>query len=341
MTREHTFTFGDHPCTIRESDRSSLLDGISASHVVVADTNTARFVARRGSQIIIPPGEASKSWLELERILYGCLEANLARDSAVVGIGGGVVCDIASLAANLYLRGCTLVLIPTSLLAMVDASLGGKTGINFGGYKNMIGTFYPAAELRICAELLHTLPEREFRSGLAEVIKTAMLGDGELLELLESRSADITRRDDDLLEEAVWRSLLVKGSIVERDLLERGERAHLNLGHTFAHALESVEGLGVWTHGEAVAWGLAQAMSLGVELGITEPGYAERIRRLLTTFNYEVDSRPDAAEAILRAMWRDKKRLGGQLRFILQSKMAVTDITTVEEATVRAFLQRT
>ena len=230
-------------------------------------------------------------------------------------------------------------LMPSTLLAMVDAAVGGKTSINFGGYKNMVGTFYPAREVRLDAELLFTLPQREYLSGLGEVIKSAMLGDPELLTSLEQNVDLMEKRNDELLSDTVWRCVMVKGRIVERDLRESSGRVHLNLGHTFAHALESVSGLGVWTHGEAVAWGLAQAMELGLRSGVTNERYAARIVAILRAYGYSLEREPRLADALLDAMWRDKKVRAGRLRFVLQQDVAKTRLVEVDEALVHRMLR--
>ena len=335
---QRTFSFGEYASSVALYSRERLFDGIDERSFHVADTHTEQYLPPSATAFRLPPGEAAKSWDELERILSGMLAADLTRDARVVGVGGGVVCDITALAASLYLRGCALVLIPTTLLAMVDAAIGGKTGINYGGYKNIIGTFYPANEIRICPATLATLPEREYRSGLAEVIKTALLGDAELLARLENEMSRVLERDEQLLEELVWECVAVKGSIVEADLTETGVRAFLNLGHTFAHALESVQGLGSWSHGEAVAWGIAQAMNLGVAAGITDAGYAERVRGLLVRYEYRIDPLPDAAGAIRAAMQKDKKRRGSRLRFVLQERVGQTVVTEVDADLLNAVL---
>ncbi|MFW6288780.1 MAG: 3-dehydroquinate synthase, partial [Spirochaetota bacterium] len=303
-----TFAFGSHSCTVSVVPHRELHDGLDERTFCVADRSTARYLPERGIHLVLPAGEASKSWPELERILATMLESDLTRTSAVVGVGGGVVTDISAFAASVYMRGCRLILVPTTLLAMVDAAVGGKTGINFGGYKNMIGSFYPADEVRISTETLATLSEREYRSGLAEVIKTALLGDERLLALLEDEQPRVLGRESDLLAEIVWACASVKGEIVESDLTESGIRAYLNLGHTFGHALETVQGLGSWSHGEAVAWGIARAMELGVLAGITDRGYASRVRALLERYGYRINPLPEAAEAIRTAMQKDKKR---------------------------------
>lgn len=334
-----TFSFGDRTCTVTVCDEESLYDGLPRAAFFVADRSTERYLPGFGSTRTLRSGEIAKSWGELELLLGAMLAADLSRDSVVVGVGGGVICDISALAASLYMRGCELVLVPTTLLAMVDAALGGKTGVNFGGYKNMIGTFYPAGEVRLAPHVLATLPEREYRSGIAEVIKTALLGDVELLETMERDPNRLLSRDAELLAEVVWRCVAVKGAIVEDDLRESGVRAHLNLGHTFAHALESVQGLGSWSHGEAVAWGLARAMELGLAAGLTDGTYARRVRALLERFDYRLDPIPEATTALLDAMRKDKKRRGSEIRFVLQHDLGRTLVTTVDARLVEAVLR--
>ncbi len=233
-------------------------------------------------------------------------------------MGGGVVCDLTAFAASLYMRGCRLTLMPTTLLAMVDAALGGKTAVNLGSAKNLVGTFYPAEELVIWIPALATLPQVELRCGLAEAIKTALLGDPELLALLRARRTDLLRGDPAALEETVYRCLAVKGRIVENDLRETGERAALNLGHTFAHALESATGFRRFRHGEAVAWGLGKALELGAALGVTERALAGRITALLEGYGFSLKNPPGLAPGtLLAAMRADKKRRAGGLRVVL------------------------
>ena len=226
----------------------------------------------------------------MEAVLGRAVSVGLGRDGCLLGIGGGVVCDIAGLAASLYMRGCGLALYPTTLLAMVDASLGGKTGIDFRGWKNLVGTFHPAALLLVCPGALATLPDREFRSGLAEAIKTAVIGDPSLLDLLEARRETVLARDPVLLAEVVQRCLRVKGGICEADPREEGRRMLLNLGHTFGHALESWTGFRGWTHGEAVAWGMGRAAALGLVLGATEPAFARRLTALLAAYGFRLET---------------------------------------------------
>jgi 3-dehydroquinate synthase len=250
------------------------------------------------------------------------------------------VCDLTAFAASLYMRGCRLALVPTTLLAMVDAALGGKSALNLGRAKNLIGTFYPAEELVIWIPALATLPADELRSGLAEAIKTALLGDPDLLALLASRRAELLRGDPGALAQTVRRCLAVKGRIVENDLRESGPRAVLNLGHTFAHALESATGFRRYRHGEAVAWGLGRALELGVALGVTDRALAAEVTALLAAYGFRL-GRPAglSARTLLRAMRADKKRRGGGLRFVLLREVGSPEVRAVGEEPVLAALE--
>jgi 3-dehydroquinate synthase len=325
---------GGHPPEGRffESGRPALL---------VVDQNifslhSSRLVPDEAASVVsVPAGENSKSWEQAREILTRALQAGLDREGMIVGIGGGMVCDLAAFCASVYMRGCRLILVPTSLLAMVDASLGGKTAVNLEGLKNLVGTFYPAEEIRIRIDFLESLPDREFRSGLAEVIKTALLDDEELVTLLEVERERFLRRDLGLLSEAVRRCLIAKARVVEEDFHESGRRAILNLGHTFAHALEAASGLGVWTHGEAVAWGTARAARLGVLLGVTPGAHADRTLALLEAYGYRVES--DAGvqpERLVAAMRADKKRRRGKLRLVLQRGIGDTVVQAVDETLI-------
>ncbi len=277
--------------------------------------------------VLLSPGEKAKAMESVELILRTAFALGYARDSAFIALGGGVITDIGAFASSLFMRGNRCVLIPSSLLAMVDASFGGKTGINYCGYKNMVGTFYPAGELRIYPGLLASLPMKEVKCGLAEVIKSAMLGDRELYAVLENRRQEILpqtgRGTSQLMTELIRRSLMVKTRVVTKDLREAGTRAHLNLGHSFAHALESVSGAG-WSHGEAVAWGIQRALEAGVLLGVTDSEYARRSEKLLCAYAYQIDSSGCAASDLISAMKMDKKKRGGELRFVLQSRLCTT-----------------
>ena len=301
----------------------------------VYDANTVRLKLFRldGRRIVLAPGEASKSWRGARRVLMAAMRAGLGRDGLIVGVGGGMICDLAAFAASLYMRGCRLQLVPTSLLAMVDAALGGKTGVNFGGYKNSAGTFYPAERIWIDPEALQHLPEREFRSGLGEVIKTALLEDGDLLSLLQEQSTRILARDPRLMEGIVKSCLRVKAGIVAEDLKESGKRAILNLGHTFAHALEAHTRYRLWSHGQAVAWGLVQAAILSRSLGLAGQGYVQMVRRVVQLYGFELQA-PFAPERIVPLMQADKKNRAGKLRLVLQRGIGDTVLREVDPQTI-------
>jgi 3-dehydroquinate synthase len=291
--------------------------------------------------VVLPAGERAKAWTWAEKIMAAALRAGLGRDGRMVGVGGGVICDLTAFAASLYMRGCRLALMPTTLLAMVDAALGGKTAVNLAGAKNLVGTFYPADELVVWTPALATLPPRELRCGLSEAIKTALLGDAELLELLRARRIDLLRADPEALGQTVRRCLAVKGRIVENDLRESGGRAALNLGHTFAHALESATGFRRYRHGEAVAWGLGRALALGVALGVTDRLLAAELRALLEAYGFELGNPPGVeAKQLLAAMRADKKRRDGALRVVLLARVGRAEVRAVEEEPVLAALER-
>ncbi|HUI70377.1 MAG TPA: 3-dehydroquinate synthase family protein [Spirochaetia bacterium] len=284
------------------------------------ETTRSLFGSGVARWVEIPAGEPAKCWKSVESVLKRCADLGLGRDDSIIGVGGGVVCDVASFAASLYMRGCGLVLVPTTLLAMVDASLGGKTGIDFMGFKNLVGTYYPASRIYIDIGALSSLPEREYHSGLAEVIKTAIIGDAELFSLLEQAVPAVQARNPTVVEEMIRRCLAVKGGIVEKDPREAGLRAVLNLGHTFGHALESATAFSGWTHGEAVAWGMGKALALGLRLGLTEAGFPDRVLTLLARYGFRLEA--DAGyDDLAPAFERDKKKRGGKVRFVIARRM--------------------
>ena len=244
----------------------------------VFDGNTASLFSDRNPEysLVLPPGEAAKSWTSVERIIKRALAISLGRDSLIAAVGGGVVTDVTAFAASIYMRGCRVTLIPTTLLAMVDAAIGGKTGIDFGNTKNLVGSFYPADEVRICPDLLKTLPPHEYRSGLAEVIKHAMLepsSPGNLWDSLVNKRGEILERQESSLEEIIRRAAKVKVDIVSSDLKENGPRAFLNLGHTFATHWSprqiSADGVMVklWPGASSRPWNLASACLSRTENG--------------------------------------------------------------------------
>ena len=319
----------------------------AGNRVVVFDANTARlFGSGVPHPVLLENRDAAKTWSAVERVLLAALDRGMDRGGEVLAVGGGAVCDVAGFAASIYLRGVRLTLVPTTVTAMVDAALGGKTGINLRQGKNQVGTFYPAHTLVIVPPVVARLPAADYLDGLAEVIKTALLGDGELLALLERRRAAVLAREPGLVQEFVSRCLAVKARFVAHDLREeRGtepaadgtSRAFLNLGHTFAHALESASGF-AWTHGAAVAWGMGRALRLGRRLGITSAAYAGRVERLLRAYGYRLTASGVSPAALLKAMRSDKKRSGNELRFVLQRDLAQTELRAVAVGEVQAAL---
>ena len=243
-------------------------------------------------------------------------------------MGGGVINDLTGFAASIYMRGAELCLVPSTLLAMVDAAIGGKTGFDLFGAKNFAGSFYPAARVYMPAASLRSLPAREWKSGAAELIKTAVLDTtGRLMEAvtkgdtLRSLVSGGGSPDTGVLEDLIAQSALVKGRIVESDPKEtNGQRELLNLGHTFGHALEACAGLGALSHGEAVAWGMVRACELGLSLGRTPPSRADRIIGLIRSLGYETAAPHPLAqdrEAFLRVMAGDKKKKAGDPRLVV------------------------
>ena len=342
MSEAFLFRFGEFQTRVRFSEQGPESELAAAGSLAVFDRNVHRLYGRPAARtVVLAAGETAKAWRWAAEVLGAALEAGLDRDGRLVGVGGGVVCDLTAFAASLYMRGCRLTLVPTTLLAMVDAALGGKTALNLGSAKNLVGTFYPAEELVIWIPALATLPEAELRCGLAEAIKTALLGDPVLLELLRARRTDLLLGDPAALEQTVYRCLAVKGRIVENDLRESGGRAALNLGHTFAHALESATGFRLWRHGEAVAWGLGRALALGVALGVTDRALAAELRALLEAYGFELGNPPGvAAGELLAAMRADKKRRGGNLRVVLLRGVGQPEVRAVEEEPVLEALER-
>jgi 3-dehydroquinate synthase len=337
------FSFDGFATRVEFPDSLRLPDLVAeaASGVLfVFDTTTySLFGTGISPALALPTGETSKSLEGVSRILRAILEAGIGRDGTVIAVGGGVICDMTAMAASLYMRGCGLELVPTTLLAMVDAAFGGKTGVDFAGYKNMVGTFYPASRVTVATEFLSTLNEREFFSGLAEAIKTAMIGDSELLSLLENRREDVVSRQPAVLSEIVRRCLVVKGSVVTGDFREKGMRAVLNLGHTFGHSLESCTGFTGWTHGEAVAWGIAMSVAAGLELGLTERNYAERIMGLLRAYGYRLDTDVSVSE-LIAAMGKDKKMRQGRIRLVIPRSPAEVKVVEAEDTLLEKVLSR-
>lgn len=283
-----------------------------------------------------PAGEAHKTLATVAGLYDTLVAAGLDRRSPVIALGGGVVGDVAGFVAATFLRGVPFVQVPTSLLAMVDASVGGKTGVDLPQGKNLVGAFKQPDLVAIDPETLRTLPSDEFRSGLAEVVKHGMIGDPGLFAWMEGRQAAVAERASWGLAEMIAAAVRVKVAVVEADPFERGRRAVLNLGHTFGHALEALSNYGM-RHGEAVAVGLAAATRLAARVQVCEPGLVERVERLLERLS--LPTRVEAGyapEQVLAAMATDKKRLNGRLRFVLPR--AIGDVDVFDDVPAEAVL---
>src|ERR1700722_977528 len=261
--------------------------------------------------------ETKKSMRTVELICRKLTRAGADRRSLIIAVGGGVVGDVAGFVASSYLRGVTLVHVPTTLVAQVDSSIGGKTGVNLPEGKNLVGAFYAPRLVLIDTDLLKTLPERQFRSGTAEVIKYGVIADPELFAYLEQNMEKLLRKDHDALDYLIPRCVEIKADVVGRDERESGLREILNFGHTFGHALESVTKYRRYLHGEAVAWGMIAAVLLGRELGITRNDDVSRMVSLIRRMGKIPDWPRVAHKIIIAAMLSDKKTRAGKLRFVV------------------------
>ncbi|MCR4823409.1 MAG: 3-dehydroquinate synthase [Treponema sp.] len=312
----------------------------------------AGFTGKRGKDVllILGAGEPYKTIESVLAIVKAALDNNGQRSAVFVGIGGGVITDMTAFAASIFKRGAHCELLPTTLLSMVDAAVGGKTGCDFDSYKNMIGSFFPAQKIHICPAFIESLPQHEYRSGMAEVVKTALLYSPELYEKLEACPQILNDRKNPLVKEAIKICVNAKAKVVEQDLTEKNIRMQLNLGHTFGHALESMAGLGVVTHGDGVAWGMARAADLSQKLGLCTKEYCERVKKCLASFGWETkpvhpamkekySDDEEIAKILLNAMKKDKKNSSDRVRFILQSDIGETVITEVPEADILSVLK--
>ncbi len=298
--------------------------------LIVTDTTVARlYLSRLRSALgdrnvrecILAPGEQHKTLQTVSSVIDALVGGKLNRDAVVLALGGGVVGDIAGFAAACYQRGVGCVQIPTTLLAQVDSSVGGKTGVNHSGGKNLIGAFHQPLAVLADTDTLSTLPDRELSAGLAEVIKYGCIWDAELLDWLELNLARLRARDADALNHAILRSCAIKAAVVAQDERERGVRALLNFGHTFGHAIEAATGYETYLHGEAVGLGMLMAADLSCRLGFIEAGAQQRVASLVRSAGLPVDA-PKIGAARARALMRmDKKVLSGTVRLVLLEKL--------------------
>ncbi len=315
---------------------------VAESHAATVATALAG-AGVAGDRITVASGEGSKAVAGLERLWNEMARLAVDRRTHVVAVGGGVVGDLAGFAAATFGRGLPVWHVPTTLVAQVDSAIGGKTGINLAGGKNLVGSFWQPRGVFADVATLATLPDREFKSGLAEVVKYGMILDADFFAWLEANVAAILARDPEALAHVVGRSAALKAGVVEQDERElSGLRAILNYGHTFAHAYETAGGYGRLLHGEAVAIGMQDAATLAAAHGRIDGAIVERQRRLLVAFGLPVA--PPAAfapEDLLAIMGRDKKTVGGRLRFVLPTRIGHVELVdSVEPAAVRAVLSR-
>lgn len=330
-----------------------MADWLALSHaVVITDENVespharaaAESLVAAGAQVdllVVEAGEQAKSVGNAAQLWDKLVELGADRKTVVVAVGGGVIGDLAGFVAASYARGLPLVQVPTTLLAQVDSSVGGKVGINLSGGKNLVGAFWQPAGVLIDTQVLATLPEREYRAGLAEVVKYGVILDADFFEYLEHHVAEINRRDPVLLEHIIRRSCRLKADVVEADEREEtGQRAVLNYGHTFCHALETITKYGQYLHGEAVSIGMLCASRLAERLGRVDANFTSRQKRLLAAVGLPVDFPTVDRDALIAAMSRDKKVEHGRLRFVLPTKMGHVELVgDVEERHVRAALE--
>ncbi len=292
------------------------------------------------ASISLPDGEQHKTLASFERIIDALMARGFARDCTVIALGGGVIGDVAGFAAASYQRGVNLVQIPTTLLAQVDSAVGGKTGVNHPRGKNMIGAFHQPRCVITDLDVLDTLGEREYRAGLAEIIKYALIADRDFLSWLEQYMTALLARESHALEHAIEVSCQTKADIVAADERESGQRALLNLGHTFGHAIETATGYGNWLHGEAVAAGIQMAADLSHRLGKITSDDLDRVRKLLGAAQLPTAPPADMdSETFLRLMASDKKVRNNTLRLVIMQQLGRAELRDdVPAETLRATL---
>ncbi|MBA8884519.1 3-dehydroquinate synthase [Dokdonella fugitiva] len=331
------------------ADTARWREAIRGRHVLVVSNETVAplYLARveaglRGhvhASLVLPDGEAHKTLATCARVFDALAALGANRDATILALGGGVIGDLAGFAAACWMRGIDFVQMPTTLLAMVDSSVGGKTGVNLPAGKNLVGAFHQPRAVIADTSTLATLPEREYRAGLAEVVKYGAIGDAAFFAWLERHADALNARDDAALAEAIAASCRHKAGVVARDEHEQGERALLNFGHTFGHALETATGYGNLLHGEAVAIGMVLAARLSAERGHASHDDACRLARLLAAFGLPTAAPAADPERLLALMQLDKKNLGGRLRLILWHGIgAAAIVPDVDAAAIRGVL---
>ena len=318
---------------------STITSTVQTSHlVVVSDSNVAPIYLEKIQQqlsgsfdridsMVVPAGEPSKSVAQCDQLWQQMIQLKTDRKSAVVALGGGVVGDLAGFLAASFTRGLPFVQIPTSLLAQVDSSVGGKVGINLPQAKNMVGAFWQPRSVIIDPLVLNTLDEANYRAGMAEVIKYGVIMDADFFQFLEASVDQIKARDPDTLTKIIAQSCRCKAQVVEEDEQETtGRRAILNYGHTYGHAIEAVFGYGKFLHGEAIAIGMTCAARLAKQLGMVDQAFCDRQTKLFLDVGLPVECPDEKLDPLMEAMTRDKKVSGGKLKLILPTRMGHVEL---------------
>jgi len=343
--RDLLSSLGPRVAALRAGAAAAIVtDATVAGHYLAAAEDSLAQAGVRAVRVVVPPGEATKSWSALERVCDALLAANIERRDLVIALGGGVVGDLAGFAAAITRRGLDVVQVPTTLLAQVDSSVGGKTGINSAFGKNLVGAFHQPVAVVADTALLDTLAPREFRAGYAEVVKYGLINDAGFFAWLESNAGDIFAGGP-ARDHAIAVSCRAKAAIVARDERETGERQLLNLGHTFGHAFEAAAGFSDrLLHGEAVGLGIALAFGFSQRLGLVAAAEVERVTAHLGTVGLpvrpsEVRGRPPSIDELMALIGQDKKVKRGKLTFILARGIGKSFVASdIDANEVRAFL---
>jgi 3-dehydroquinate synthase len=297
-------------------------------------TNTLTQLGKTVRLLELPDGESFKDWQHLQLIFDELLAHGADRQSMIVALGGGVVGDMAGFGAASFMRGIRFIQVPTTLLAQVDSSVGGKTGINHPLGKNMIGAFHQPVAVIADLNTLRTLPPRELSAGLAEVIKHGAIADADFLDWIEANTGALLACDTNAMAHAVLRSCEIKSAVVSADEREGGIRATLNFGHTFGHAIESGLGYGEWLHGEAVGCGMVMAADLSARLGQIGQADAQRLKRIIASMHLPIAPPKLGSQRFMELMQVDKKTEAGQIRYITLGSIGAARIQQVPDATV-------
>lgn len=346
---------GDYPIHIEEGRLKRLAEAIPADATTIALISNPVVLKHYGEplraalahtgkpviEVVLPDGEAHKTWQSLNMVFDHLLQNGLDRKAVLVAFGGGVIGDMGGFAAACYMRGIRFIQVPTTLLAQVDSSVGGKTAINHPLGKNMIGAFYQPISVQIDPRVLATLPPREISAGLAEVVKYGLIIDAPFFDWCEANADALRALDPEALSYAIRRSCELKARVVSQDERESGMRAILNLGHTFGHAIEAGLGYGQWLHGEAVGCGMVQAAELSADLLGLPRAEVERVKRVVEAIGCPVQAPDLGFERWVELMGHDKKAEGGTLRFVLMSAIGDAECRDVQAEDLRPVLART